>query len=705
VVSPNKTKVLTTSATGKLVKQSEALQDFTHVHTTSTDFPVNRRTKTIRILVALATFVMTLFASSSYVAVASFGEGINFFELLSVPLFAILFGWISFSFWLATLGFVVASRERWQEFWRKDEPSEPIVSTKRTAVLMPVYNESPARVFAGVKAMMLELRHRNLADQFDFYILSDTTNHEIWLEEEAAWSELAESLDMSDHLFYRHRPENTARKAGNIADFVQRWGAHHDYMIVLDADSLVSASTMSAMVERMDADERIGILQIPPVPIGRMSLFARIQQFSASVYGPIFVKGFSVWAGNEGNYWGHNAIIRVEAFRRHCNLPILPGKPPLGGEILSHDFVEAALMVRAGWKVQVATDIGGSYEECPTTLADYAQRDQRWCQGNLQHAKLLLAENFRPLSRLHFGCGVMAYSASPIWVLFTLFCIVGMTVDAYGNQMAASEDTVSGALVIFIAAMLLLLLPKFWGVLLMSENRERTRRHGGYVRLWISALIETACSVLLSPIMAIFHTRFVISVLRGANVRWSAQQRDEQGVGWGEAFKQFYPMTLGGIVVTMLIALLSPGLLAWFSPLLLGVLFSIPIAVAMGSQRLGQMLRALGILLVPAETHPPIICVYHQQALMEARNDSQPSPKRSWFEQVLSDPKVFARHLRVQQSTSSDTRLAIHQAKAIEAAFANGGANKIPIELRKGLLLDSELLKKLHIESQMPNFS
>ncbi|TWU41460.1 Glucans biosynthesis glucosyltransferase H [Novipirellula aureliae] len=678
--------------------------------TTTTGLSFHRRMRAIRALVALATLLMTLLASSSYIAVASNGAGINIIEWMSVPLFAILFGWIAFSFWLATLGFVVASRERrqegrGQEVWQTKESKGAVVSSKRTAVLMPIYNESPTRVFAGVKAMMLEWKHRNLAEQFDFYILSDTTDHEVWLEEEAAWSKLTESLGSSDHLYYRHRPANTARKAGNIADFVQRWGAHHDYMIILDADSLVSATTMSAMVERMDGDERLGILQIPPVPIGRMSLFARIQQFSASVYGPIFVKGFSAWAGNEGNYWGHNAIIRVEAFRRHCNLPILPGKPPLGGEILSHDFVEAALLVRAGWKVQVATDIGGSYEECPTTLADYAQRDQRWCQGNLQHAKLLLAENFNSLSRLHFGCGVMAYSASPIWVLFTLFCMVGMAIDSYTNRPMASSGMGPGALMIFIAAMLLLLLPKAWGVLLIGGNREQTRRHGGYIRLWVSAIVETACSVLLSPIMAIFHTRFVIAVLRGANVHWSAQQRDERGVRWGEAFQQFYAITFGGVVATVLIALFLPRLLAWFSPLLAGVLLSIPIAVAMGSQRLGRWLHNRGLLLVPAETHPPIICVYHQHALSESINDSGDSPRRSWFEQVLSDPKAFARHIHVQQITSSDTKLPLHQAKAIEATFADGGANAIPKELLYGLLLDSELLKKLHIESQMPNFS
>ncbi|QDV56920.1 glucans biosynthesis glucosyltransferase MdoH [Rosistilla oblonga] len=666
--------------------------------------PLRKTTRFIRVLVALATLLMTALATGSYLAVASAGNGLNLLELISVPFFAVLFGWISFSFWLATLGFLFAFREHWQYHVRKRDlkPVDPAAAKKRTAVLMPVYNESPRRVFAGVKAMISELRHREGADRFDFYILSDTTDPEVWLEEEAAWSELVESLGAGDSLFYRHRAKNLARKAGNIADFVERWGSRHDYMIVLDADSLLAASTMQAMVQRMDENDQLGILQIPPVPIGRVSFFARLQQFAASVYGPSFVKGFSIWAGDEGNYWGHNAIIRVEAFRRHCDLPVLPGEPPLGGEILSHDFVEAALMVRAGWKVQVATDLGGSYEECPTTLSDYAQRDQRWCQGNLQHAKLLVNEEFRTLSQLHFSCGVMSYLASPLWVVFTILCIAGTIIDMRGETATNPPDNLPGAIIIFTAAMLLLLLPKLWGVLLVSQRRMRVARHGGYLALWASALLETVCSVLLSPIMAVFHTRYVIAVLTGTNVRWSAQQRDERSVSWGEATRQFSGLTIGGLLVTALLAIFVPSLLAWFSPLLVGVVLSIPIAVVLGSQRIGLALRRRGLLLIPAESAPPTICVYHRWALEQAERASGKSqPATSWFEAVIADPKAFLRHARVQSSTASNMPLSDSEREAIAAAFASGGAGAIPVELRSKLLLDDKALTSLHLESQL----
>ena len=70
---------------------------------------------------------------------------------------------------------------------------------------------------------------------------------------------------------------------------------------------------------------------------------------------------------------------------QHCALRRLPGKGALSGEILSHDFVEAALMRRAGWGVWLAYDLAGSYEEMPPNLLDELQRDRRWCQGNLMN--------------------------------------------------------------------------------------------------------------------------------------------------------------------------------------------------------------------------------------------------------------------------------------------------------------------------------
>lgn len=329
--------------------------------------------------IALATFAITALGLWAYVTTIQTG-GANVFEWIGAVLFGILFGWIAFSFAVATIGFL--------NLWNnpptvRELPEDPETNAQlpSCAILVPVYNESPEDVFARVEAMYRDLVRLDAQDSFEFYVLSDSTDHEKWLAEQWVWSTVMQRLGSKAKIYYRHRSENIGRKAGNIADFCTRWSGNHQYMVILDADSLMAGETLVEMVRRINADPKLGILQVPPIPIGRQSIFARLQQFSAHAYGNVFVRGFSRWAGDQGNYWGHNAIIRIDAFRDHCDLPVLPGVAPLGGAILSHDFVEAALMVAANWKVKLADDLGGSYEECPTTLADYAQRDLRWCQA------------------------------------------------------------------------------------------------------------------------------------------------------------------------------------------------------------------------------------------------------------------------------------------------------------------------------------
>jgi membrane glycosyltransferase len=652
----------------------------------------NRR---VRWPIGLWTFVATVGASAFYTAVVAGGSGLNWVELISIAPFAVLFGWIAFSFGLATLGWLSVD---------KSAPVQPLATDdetplSKTAVLMPVYNESPERVFAGVAAMIASLKAAGDTTTFDFFVLSDTTNHEVWLQEEHAWSQLQQSYPDA-RIFYRHRPKNTSRKAGNIADFCERWGRGYAYMIVLDADSLVEGRTMIELTRRMDADDRLGILQVPPVPIGRHSLFARIQQFSAAAYGRIFVNGFAAWAGSDGNYWGHNAILRVQPFLDHCDLPLLPGKAPLGGEILSHDFVEAALMLRNGWKVELATDLGGSYEECPPTLADYAIRDQRWCQGNMQHARLIISEGYHPLSRFHFSSGVMAYAASPMWIAFTLLCITGTMIDRSYRPVESSVSPVGGAMVLFIVSMAMLLLPKIFSLISISRDESLRSQFGGAVKLWASGLTEIVLSIALSPIMALFHSRFVLMSVIGKSVKWSAQQRDELGVSWGEATRQFWPFTLVGCIAWYAIVMFAPSLTIWFAPMLVGLIISIPLAVAMGSIRLGKTFARLSLLIIPEETRPPEIAI--TQARLLAGNQLELLIERpSLFETVILDPAFHLLHTHIQSQTGSDTPLTLHQSKAIEAAFAAGGAEGIPVEVRSALLGDLKTLQALHLEAQL----
>lgn len=671
--------------------------------------PSSRPNRLTRWAIVAWTFIATGAGTWHYAAVVAGGSGMNWLEWLSIPPFALLFGWIAFSFGLATRGWLKTTQTPTQTSTLDQKP------LSKTAVLMPVYNESPGRVFAGIAAMIDSLAAAGDTDTYDFFVLSDTTDHEVWLQEERAWSQRREAHPEA-RIFYRHRPKNVARKAGNIADFCTRWGGDYPLMIVLDADSLVDGRTMIEMTRRMDADDRLGILQVPPVPIGRHSLFARIQQFSAAAYGRIFVNGFAAWAGSDGNYWGHNAILRVEPFLNHCDLPLLPGRAPLGGEILSHDFVEAALMLRNGWKVELATDLGGSYEECPPTLADYAVRDQRWCQGNLQHARLVISEGFHPLSRLHFSSGVMAYAASPIWIAFTLLCIAGTVVDRGGwktvidnadSPMAdfpiadfpIADSPAGGALALFVVSMAMLLLPKVFALIAITCDRSLRAQFGGTLRLWASGWTEIVLSIALSPIMALFHSRFVLTSIAGKSVKWSAQQRDELGVSWGEAARQFGFFTLVGCIGGALIAALAPSLAVWFAPMLIGLVLAIPLAVAMGSVRLGKTLARLGLLVIPEETSPPEIAIHQSRVLAEFQLESL-IERPSLFETVIHDPAFHLLHTHIQSQTGSDTPLTVHQSKAIEAAFAAGGPDGIPIEIRSALLGDLKTLQALHLESQ-----
>ncbi|TWU60197.1 Glucans biosynthesis glucosyltransferase H [Rubripirellula tenax] len=651
----------------------------------------------LRSLIIAGTSAITVTASWAYTRIVAGGVGLNVFEVASIILFALLFAWITFSFLVATAGWIRVLRYGASRSISTEIDGRDSSSRSSTAVLMPVYNESPDRVFAGIRAMLRSLDENGDKTTFDFYVLSDTTDHEVWLSEEQAWSRL--TADLPDaRVFYRHRPENHARKAGNIADFCSRWGSRYSYMIVLDADSLMEGRTMMSMVDRMDADDQIGILQVPPTPVGRESLFARAQQFAAAAYGRVFVEGFAAWTGSDGNYWGHNAIIRVEPFLDHCDLPVLPGVAPLGGEILSHDFVEAALMLRAGWKIELATDLGGSYEECPPTLADYAVRDQRWCQGNLQHARLVISEGFHPLSRFHFSSGVMAYAASPIWIAFTLLCILGMAVERI-RSVSQESIPIGGAMVLFALSMTLLLLPKVFALLAITFDSKLRRSFGGVIRLWAGGMAEILISILLSPIMAMFHTRFVLSALRGTSVKWMAQQRDEHGVRWSDAVKQFGLFSAVGTSLAIATWLAIPRMLIWFSPMLIGLVFSIPIAVAMGSRWWGHAFKRIGLLIIPEETTMPRVCEYQIESHRQSSSVSD-HKHVSLFETVIRDPQFHLLHTHIQLATGGSVELPINQSKAIEAAYAASGPSGIPVAVRSDLLCDLKTLRSLHLESQ-----
>ena len=348
----------------------------------------------------------------------------------------------------------------------------------------PIYNEEIARVYEGLRATFESLEKTGQLERFDFFILSDSTDPDKWVDEERHWFKLVRDLDALGRIYYRRRANNEAKKSGNVRDFLNSWGRRYRYFVVFDADSVMRGETVVDLVKLMEAHPETGLIQTVPALVEAESLFGRMQQFANRLYAPVFIAGLDYWAQGFGNYWGHNAIIRTEAFMQCCDLPQLPGRKPFGGQILSHDFVEAALLLKEHWQVWFACDLEGSYEEGPQTMIDNATRDRRWCQGNLQHTMVILARGLRGVSRIHLAMGIMGYLASPLWLLFLLTFNWMLW---YKNYTGLSDITVrnftpfihlSGtehAFLIFVICMAVLFLPKVLALVDLALDRPRIR--------------------------------------------------------------------------------------------------------------------------------------------------------------------------------------------------------------------------------------
>jgi membrane glycosyltransferase len=334
-----------------------------------------------RLLVISGAVLLTAAAANEMYKVLTAGT-LTVLAVLVLVLFVALFAWIALAFTSAVCGFVslVAGGERRLGV----SPGGPLPELSvRTALLMPTYNESTARVMAGLQAIYGSLAAIGQLAWFDLFILSDTTDPDVWIAEEAAFLALRVRTGGYDRIFYRHRRFNAERKAGNIGDWVRRFGGAYPQMLILDADSVMSGDAIVRLAAAMTAHPDVGLIQTLPIIVNGASLLARMQQFAGRVYGPLIAHGIAWWHGAEGNYWGHNAMIRTVAFASQAGLPTLRGRKPFGGQILSHDFVEAALLRRGGWAVHMVPALTGSYEESSPSLADLAVRDRRWCQGNL----------------------------------------------------------------------------------------------------------------------------------------------------------------------------------------------------------------------------------------------------------------------------------------------------------------------------------
>lgn len=528
-----------------------------------------------------------------------------------LAVFALGFGWIAFSFWAALIGFALKIFSLHPLSLRRQGVGDGDVPALRgrTAILVPVYNEEPGEVFARMATTWRSLEATGQSDAFELFVLSDTTNDAIAAEEAAGIEVLRGQLGIGERLHWRRRSNNVGRKAGNIADWLDTHGARFDHMIVFDADSVMTGDTMVRLAALMEASPRTGIVQTHAVAMGRETLFARVLQFSSRLYGGMLATGHSFWQMGEANYFGHNAIIRVAAFSDHCRLPVFKGRAPFGGEILSHDFVEAAFMRRAGLFVWNLPTLGGSFEELPTNVIDYAVRDRRWMQGNLQHARLVFARGLHWMSRLHLAMGIMGYLASPLWLgSLLLSAAIVLEHEIIGPVYFSGQPSLfpnwpqynTGHVhVLLLITALMLFLPKLLALLLGLLSPAPT--YGGRLALVGSVVLETLFSMLLAPVMMLFHSVFVAGILAGRAVGWPPQARGDRGMSWDHALGRHLGQIALGAAAVAVMGYWAPSFLYWLLPVVAGLLLAPLLAVYSSRRSLGVGARRWRMFMTPEE--------------------------------------------------------------------------------------------------------
>jgi membrane glycosyltransferase len=670
---------------------------------------LNRR----RFVFFSSVFVLTSLATW-FVADLYWRGGLSGLEIVLLVLFVPLFAHIAVGFCTALAGFYVINRGGDSSRISASAPPGGPYRLASTAVVMPVFNEDVSRVFEGLRVVFKSVQKIGRRRQFRFF---RPERLEPAQPVDPGGGRLGRALQAGGRLREDLLPQAEAgdqQEGRQRRRLPQALGKNYRYMVVLDADSIMTGEALARLVTMMEANPSAGIIQTAPRTVRGESLYARLQAFANRIYSPIYLAGLNYWQQHEGNYWGHNAIIRVQPFMDHCSLPELPGNEPFGGRILSHDFVEAALMRKAGWAVWLAHDVEGSYEEGPPTLIESAKRDRRWCQGNLQHAWLLTARGFRPANRFHLLMGVMAYVSSPLWLLFLILSTVEMVNQASSPPADAAymlPDTTSlfgylvavpEALTLFSLTMLLLFLPKFVSVVVLLGRRDEAAGFGGRWRVAVSAVLEALGSMLLAPINMIFNTKFVIFTLLGQGVQWVAQKRsaDEDGTDWREAIITHGPQTVFGLVWGVSSLILIPAYFAWLSPVLAGLVLSIPLSIFLSKGSFGRRARELGVFVTPEEMNPPEELRHLELNLAECYRHLPPfEPLRADYGlmQAVLDPYINAMHVALlrQRRTSAVAR---EWFSRLQIRLLREGPARFTTKEKMALLLDPQSMIYLHRE-------
>ncbi|WP_295856053.1 glucans biosynthesis glucosyltransferase MdoH [uncultured Xylophilus sp.] len=539
-------------------------------------------------------------------------------------LFALLSAWVVTGFTTALMGFWVSLRGDPFTLSAQEVQGHTMNPDARTAIIMPICNEDVATVFAGLRATCESVAATGNSRVFDVFVLSDSYDPEIARAERAAWEDLRAALAANPdqpqvEVYYRLRTRRSHRKAGNVADFCRRWGKDYRYMVVLDADSVMSGDCLSNMVKLMEAHPKAGIIQTATQSIGHATLHARSQQFASRMTGRLFTLGMQYWQLGESHYWGHNAIIRVEPFMQHCALAPIKGTGGMAGGIMSHDFVEAALMRRAGYQVWLVSDLVGSYEQQPPDLLSELQRDRRWCQGNLQNARLMAEPGLHRVHRAMFVTGALSYVSAPLWLAFLT---LGTALWLSGSKIASTNLSVLPAelLGLWAFTVSILFLPRILGIAAVLMKGEQ-RMFGGTWGLLKSSVLESVMALLQSPVRMLAHSLFVLIAVTGWKLEWKSPPREALALSWRDAAASLAPMTAVIAALAAGIAAIDASALVWLLPVGLPLLLAIPVSVATSHIELGSMMRSRGFLLIPEERWSPSVL---RRARLHASRLSRP---------------------------------------------------------------------------------
>jgi membrane glycosyltransferase len=554
-----------------------------------------------RVFIAGLTVVSILGTSAILVAILAQGK-FGFTAFLLVAAFVVNMSRVALLFWNSVIGFFLlrGSSKSSTKIWPELEGLETRNPLKtRASVVMTVRDDDVESIFARIKAIRKSLDRTSSGASFDYFVLSDSSMSEkIEAEERAMASWQAEDPSVNRRVFYRCRPTNWGFKPGNIRDFCARWGENYEFMVLLDADSIMSGETIVRLVRIMENNPRLGILQSLIVGALCPSLFARLFEFGHRHTLRCSIAGSVWWQGDRCQFWGHNAVVRLAPFARYCEMPFLPGKGPFSGHILCHDQIEASFMHRAGYEVRVLPEESCSYEGVPPTLFDFNQRNNRWCMGNLKNLRVVRASGLSAIDRFHLMVVAQRFLSQPALVAFVLLATSLVASWPTGRIFPARM-----ALGLYAAWIAMFFSPKLFGV--ADAILRSPAQYGGVPRLLWGACFEFLYSLLLAPISAIATTVFIIRLPFKGRFNWDIQHRNAYVLTWRAALRETWPQTLVGTALLIYLCATNATAISWFAPFLLGLIFATPFAIVTSLPSFNSAALRWNICALPEEIEVP----------------------------------------------------------------------------------------------------